>query len=138
MWKTNLYTNQEIHILYQLQSASQEQAQSRYLQLSWTLQQYILDSLPEKIIVIRIRNINTIGIRRLYLTNGIDKFTRQHKIKINIKRNMKYEILQLWRKRKLIRWTYTQDRVTPRLNRYMQKWVYTWVAQHICYLFQVL
>lgn len=67
MWKPCPQTNQEIHILYQLQSASLEQAQLRYLQQSWTRQQYILDSLPETIIVIRIRNNKAKGIRSLYL-----------------------------------------------------------------------
>lgn len=59
-------TNREIHILYQLQPASQEQAQLRYLLQSWTHWLYILDSLPERKYNHRSSKVKTVLASRIH------------------------------------------------------------------------
>lgn len=130
-----LYTDREIHKLYQLQSASLAQAQLGYLQQSWTHSQYILDSLPET------RStwvIESVGLHTTLQNKSQRKPDKRKKRKLQNHYQL-WDIMPIYeRDRKLYSRTYSQDSVTSRLDWYMEKWVYTWMPQHLCNFFQVL
>lgn len=73
-WANDQHTNLEIHKLYQLQSASLAQVQSRCLPQSWSHSKYIPDSLPNRVkTLIKLREHHVINFADIYSYNNFNQ-----------------------------------------------------------------